>query len=115
MSEYKSQDGSEMQGASRLLNKIDNAVRRFEEDPVIISDMEFPTITTQTGRFPPVLFLSRLIEGTGYSSSFGEIPQRLLCANNILKILNDLKAGSIDFTRNTFKNITHRGPVNSFV
>lgn len=108
MNDQHSNQISELQGISRLLEKTAKALELFKQDPSIISNMGFPTIATQKGGFPPVLFLSRLIEEAGYTPVLEEIPQRLQRAYHILEILQDLKSGTIDFSRNTFKHITQR-------
>jgi Cft2 family RNA processing exonuclease len=107
-------DKADPQGASRLLLKVEKAIALFNENPTIIAEMQYPTIATQKGGFPPVLFLSRLSEVTGYIPILEEIPQRLQRAYHILEILKDLRSGKIDFSNNTLKYLARRmGQANS--
>lgn len=99
---------SSPQGASSLLLKVEKAIALFNGNPAIVSEMRYPTIATQKGGFPPVLFLSRLVTETGYTPVLEEIPKKLQRAFHIWEILKDLQAGNIDFSRNTFKHITQR-------
>lgn len=108
MTEIIDMEKPDPQGSSRLVSDVEDAVKHFLDDPTNIVDMRYPTIATQKGSFPPVLFLSRLISVTDYKPSIDELPKKLHGAYHVLGILKDLRSGNIDFSKNTLNYLSRR-------
>lgn len=108
MTELAKDERIDLQGASRLISEVDEAIKLFLDDPATIVSMKYPTIATLRVGFPPVLFLSRLIDSTGHFPTIDELPEKLHGAYRVLDILKDLGSGNIDFSSNTLRYLSNR-------